>query len=193
MKKNVIQIKGLWDLGYILDKHIESSIYIGDDDSGNPLYETTRTEIGEAVYQLKYKNDFSKIDELANEVIELIQEKTLLTDVVVPMPPSKERVKQPVRELAKAVASKMAKQYSDNLLVKVSVTKQMKALITKEEKMEALSKSFRVNNNLLKFTDVLILDDIFDSGSSLEAACRVLRSYEKIHKIYVVALTKTRT
>lgn len=37
--------------------------------------------------------------------------------------------------------------------------------------------------------DALVLDDLFDSGASMKAACSVLRTYAKIDKIFVAALT----
>jgi hypoxanthine phosphoribosyltransferase len=37
--------------------------------------------------------------------------------------------------------------------------------------------------------NVLVVDDLFDSGASMDAACAVLRKYPKVGKIYVAALT----
>ncbi|WP_456024069.1 hypothetical protein [Pseudomonas protegens] len=37
--------------------------------------------------------------------------------------------------------------------------------------------------------NVLVVDDLFDSGASMDAACAVLRKYLKVGKIYVAALT----
>ncbi|HMN68779.1 MAG TPA: hypothetical protein PKC28_09610 [Bdellovibrionales bacterium] len=194
MKTNITEIHGPWDLGFVLDRQVESSSYLGDDEQGNPQFHTVRTEIGEAVYQLKYRSDFSKVDPLANELASLAQKTFKSIDVVVPMPPSKVRPKQPVIELAKAVAIKLSKKYSDSTLVKNSVTKQMKDLKTKDEKMAALLGSFTANQNLGSGpVDVLIVDDIFASGSSLEAACNVLRGYGAVRNIFVLVLSRTKS
>ncbi len=40
--------------------------------------------------------------------------------------------------------------------------------------------------------DALIIDDLFDTGSSLEAATNVLRNYGKIRNIYVATVTRKR-
>jgi hypoxanthine phosphoribosyltransferase len=37
--------------------------------------------------------------------------------------------------------------------------------------------------------NALVLDDLFDSGASMEAACTVLRTYAKIDKIFIAAFT----
>lgn len=193
MKTNITQIYGPWDLGFVLDRQVESSTYLGDDDQGNPQFNTIRTEIGEAVYQLKYKSNFSKLAPLANELATLAQTKFESIDVVVPIPPSKNRQKQPVIELAKSVAMKLTKKYSDNILLKNGVTKQMKDLKTKNEKVAALRGNLAINQNLdIGPANVLIVDDIFASGSSLEVACDILRGYSALKCIYVAVLSRTK-
>lgn len=194
MKKDIVKIEGLWDLGYTLDRQVESSTYLGDDENGKPQFDTTRTEIGEAMYQLKYKSDFSKVDPLSDELVTLIKSKFKSVDIVIPMPPSKARGQQPVIELAKAVAKKIGRTYSDNTLVKNGTTKQMKDLKNRDEKVTALLGCFTINKNLgTGLVDVLIVDDIFATGSSLEAACKVLRQYKSVRNIYVAILTRTKS
>ena len=53
MKTVIRQITGSWDLGYVLDKHVLSSVYLGDNAYGHPQFDTTRSEVGEALYKLK--------------------------------------------------------------------------------------------------------------------------------------------
>jgi hypothetical protein len=61
MKVALRQIQGPWDAGWVLNKHTLSSQYIGDDDYGHARFETTRSEVGEATYQLKYRHDWSQV------------------------------------------------------------------------------------------------------------------------------------
>lgn len=37
--------------------------------------------------------------------------------------------------------------------------------------------------------NALLVDDLHDSGATLDEACRVLRTYEKIGSIYVATMT----
>jgi len=57
------------------------------------------------VYRLKYQSDQSTVPRLARVVAEFIVSKKLLIDVVVPLPPSKQRRVQPVRSIAESVAN----------------------------------------------------------------------------------------
>lgn len=194
MKTNVEKIAGNWDLGYVLDKQMESSTFLGDDENGNPQFHNVRTEIGEAVYQLKYRGDFSKVDLLADEIVNLVKVHFKAVDVVIPMSPSKPRGRQPVFEVAKAVATKLGKKYSNDTLVKSTPTKQMKDIETREEKVSTLHGTVRVNQNLgVGPIDVLVVDDIFSSGSSLEVICSVLGGYPVVRKIYVAVLSRTKS
>ena len=56
MNVNVKEISGVWDKGFSLDKHKISSTYTGDNEYGHATFNTLRTDIGEALYQLKYKS-----------------------------------------------------------------------------------------------------------------------------------------
>ena len=68
MENNIKSISGNWDAGYVLDKHTRSSTFLGYDEHGHPQFDTKRSEVGEALYQLKYRSDFSKVEPLANEI-----------------------------------------------------------------------------------------------------------------------------
>lgn len=194
MKTNIERVDGNWDLGFALDKQVASSTYIGDDDNGNPQFNTIRTEIGEALYQLKYKFDFSKVDVLATEIVKVVESNFGPIDVVIPMTPSKPRQSQPVFEIGKSVAKKLNKKYSEDTLVKSTPTKQMKDIESKEEKISTLQGTIRAIPNLDPGPiDILIIDDIFSSGSSLKVACSVLRAYPAVRKIYVIVISRTKS
>ena len=91
MKNSIRKIEGNWDFGYVLDKHVLSSSYIGDNAQGHPQFDTTRTEVGEALYQLKYKHDWNQAPLLATEMA--IHICPLFKDVqlLIPMPASNPR------------------------------------------------------------------------------------------------------
>ncbi|SPR99559.1 hypothetical protein [Cupriavidus taiwanensis] len=126
MEVQVRELHGNWDLGFALDKHTRSSIYLGEDAWGHAMFETKRSPAGEALYQLKYRQDWSQAQPIAMQIAQSIYPR--LTDVgcIVPGPARR---------------------------------------------------------------NVLLIDDRYDTGASLEEACRVLRGYAKVAGIYVVTIT----
>lgn len=194
MKINAVPIKGNWDLGFALDKHSLKSTFTGYNDYGHATFETVRTEVGEALYQLKYRNDFSQISGLGQAVVDLAKSRLPEIGLVVPMPPSKVRKRQPVIELAEAVAAGLGVEAFSTMLTKTPAppgAPELKNLGPKEEKVAALAARMKLSKTIANEGkwNALIVDDLFDSGASLEAACDALRTYGKIARIYVIALT----
>lgn len=58
---NPKKLVGRWRAGYALDHHTTSSVYLGDDEFGHPAFETKRSEVGELLYQLKYRSDTTTV------------------------------------------------------------------------------------------------------------------------------------
>ncbi|MGP8251484.1 MAG: ComF family protein [Terracidiphilus sp.] len=191
MKVSLRQIRGPWDEGWVLDKHSVSSVYLGDDEQGHPQFNTTRTEVGEATFQLKYRNDWSKAKHLAQAIAENICPKLSQVGFIVPMPASSQRKRQPVTEVAKELGVLVKSPVYSNLLIRAKNGKSLKDLNTKDEKIEAIGNSFGLNDEIPGNGqwNVLVIDDLFHTGASMETACKVLRTYPKVGKIYVAALT----
>ena len=69
----------------------------------------------------------------------------------------------------------------------------MKDIVNREKKVETLMNAFIINDQLGEgLYDALIVDDLYDTGSSLEAATKTLRQYRKIKNIYVATVTRKR-
>lgn len=191
MKVSIRQIDGPWDSGWVLDKHSLHSVYIGDDAYGHARYDTTRTEAGEATFQLKYRSDWMQAKPLAQAIAEHIYPKLDNVGLVVPMPASRQRPRQPVTAVATELGQLVGVPVFDTLLLKAANGKSLKDMRTKAEKIEAIGDSFSVHDGIEGNGpwNVLVVDDLFDTGASMEAACKVLRAYPKVRKIYIAALT----
>ncbi len=59
-----IELEGNWVKGRAFDVHTLSSTYLGPNEFGHDQWENTRSEMGELVYQLKYKQDKSMLPEI---------------------------------------------------------------------------------------------------------------------------------
>jgi hypothetical protein len=68
MKVQLKKLEGSWDAGYALNKHTLSSDFIGYNEFGHPMFDTKRSEPGEALYQLKYRSDWTQVEPLAAQI-----------------------------------------------------------------------------------------------------------------------------
>ena len=193
MDVNIKQIEGIWTLGYSLDKHTLSSTPIGYNESGYMQFDTTRPEAGEALFQLKYRSDNSQVAVIANQLNISFGQIFSTASLIIPMPASTARNRQPVTEIATEFARLRGIPCREDLLVKTGATAPMKDIETRDDKLSALIGAFTVYDVLPdgKY-NVLIIDDLFDTGSSLEAATTVLRTYNKIRNVYVATVTRKR-
>ena len=191
MKRSIKPITGKWDFGYVLDKHVLSSVYCGHNAYGRPQFNTTRSEVGEALFKLKYRGDWTQVPYLASVLASSVYPKYKDVGLLISMPASNTRPRQPVTELTIALGQLVNVPVFDNLIIKQPNSQQLKDLHTKEEKLEALKNSFSVQDVIEGDGpwNALLIDDLFDTGASLQAACTVLRTYKKISRLYVAALT----
>lgn len=191
MKVALRQVRGPWAQGWVLDKHIEYSRFLGHDESGRKQFDTLRTEVGEATYQLKYRGQWDRVPVLAQAIAESICPKLADIGFIVPMPPSKHRARQPVIEIARALGERIKLPVFENLLLKQPTGTAVKDLGTRDEKLAALANALKVHDEIASQGqwNALLVDDLFDSGASMEAAAKVLGAYAKVRNVYVAALT----
>src|SRR5579884_4386874 len=100
------KLQGSWKQGYALDLHTTASTCIGHNEYGHPVFDTTRSPLGELLYRLKYGRDASVIEEIVETVVEFINGASIAVDAIVPMPPSTSRASQPVLQIAEGIDRK---------------------------------------------------------------------------------------
>lgn len=194
LKVNLREITGNWDKGYSLDKHKISSTFTGYNDYGHATFDTLRTEAGEATFQLKYRSGWDQVEPLATAIAEHIVPKLPKIGLVIPVPASKVRARQPVYEVSRALAKVIGVETFEGIVSKSvaeGASVALKDLGTKEEKVAALAGRFSINDTISNEGrwNALVVDDVYDTGASMEAVCAALRTYKKIHKIFVATLT----
>jgi predicted amidophosphoribosyltransferase len=191
MDVHIKEISGNWEQGYAMDKHIVRSTYTGDNEFGHATFDTERTAVGEALFQLKYRDKWEQVEPLAECLFEYAAPLFPDTDLIIPMAATNVRAVQPVTSIAVKLAEKMELHSFNNLLLKHPGGQSLKNLHTKEEKQAALAGAFYINDQINSDGpyNVLIIDDLYHTGASMEAAVAALRGYNKINKIYVAALT----
>jgi competence protein ComFC len=188
-----IKLNGSWTDGYAMDVHVISSEFLGYNEFDNPEFNTIRSEIGDLVYQLKYKNKRSKVNDIINLIDPFLEQWTVLEDidVVIPIPPTKKnRPFQPVFEIANTIAQHINKPIIFDLLEK-NDSEQLKNL-TQEEKNNAISGSIVKHKKFIRKVNILLIDDLYKSGTTLNEVCKILKKDVNVNNIYVLTMTKTK-
>jgi predicted amidophosphoribosyltransferase len=183
--------------GYALDIQTLNSKLTGSDEFGHPTFETERSPIGEALFQLKYRAEKSNAGKIAETVSYFIQNDWPdldKIDFIVPVPPSKlTRPFQPVEEIARIVADTIGVKLSSGDLVKRTKTPELKNIADEDERFSILSEAFEIGSSILEGKHVLLFDDLLGSGATLRAIVDILYDKAKVRLVSVLVLTYKRT
>ncbi|MBM3153230.1 MAG: hypothetical protein FJZ96_13675, partial [Chloroflexi bacterium] len=156
-------LAGPWRCGWSLGFH---SHFAGS--------EWTRSGIGELAFRLKYQGDLSTLPSLVEQALALVTEQPDLirVDAVLPVPPSKVRETDPVQAFCGALSDKI-KIPMQTTLAKTRQTQAQKELKTLAQKRANVAGAFTIKGNITG-KRVLVVDDLFDSGATLEEVARLL-------------------
>jgi len=188
-----IEIEGNWRKGRAFDVHTLSSTYLGQNEAGYDKWESTRSEMGELVYQLKYRQDKSKLPAIVSllDKIKGIEQ----FDYIIPIPPSdSSRVFQPVNEIALALGKRRGVKVLTDFLAKGPGGQQIKNVIDAEERQRLLRESMHIKASYsIAGKSVLLVDDLYRSGATLRVATDLLLKEAKVSDVCVLTMTKTRS
>jgi competence protein ComFC len=200
MKINPIRIYGEWDSGFCLDYHTVSSVYVDLDQ-----FQTSRTELGEALYRLKYRRQRRYVLPLAETVSDFIRQEILPEEgqiaFLLCVPPTQFRLLQHLRWLSRKVGKLSGIPFRPGTIVRTRELKPLKSIDDPDKRKKMLEGAFDVyfgfwdtfrGRNPFHGKRVILLDDLYRSGSTMNEACRALRSKGEVSRIIALAVTKTR-
>lgn len=173
-------LPGPWRAGWALDFH---SRFDGDTQN--------RGIIGDLVFRFKYRGEQTLARELAARWAELLREHAEFPkfNSVVPVPPSTPREYDPVSNLAAALAAELKIPPLFSVLAKTRATKPQKEMTSHAQKQANVRGAFIVKDDV-RGKHILLVDDLYDSGATLQEAARVLQRAGAA-SIVVLTLTKT--
>jgi predicted amidophosphoribosyltransferase len=192
MAINPTKLEGVWYDGYAIDYHIVHSEFMGYDDRGHPKFDTKRTKLGELLFLLKYRSDMSVLKKIVKVSCDFIEAWKIKPDCLISVPPSRGRRVQPVIEIVKGIGANLKIDVCDKTIAKVKDTPELKNISDYSERRKMLKGAYDVRDSSLKGKSVLVIDDLYRSGATLNALTDVLNKKGKVQKVYVLALTRAR-
>jgi competence protein ComFC len=188
------RIPGRWREGFALDYHTVSSTYLGDDEYGNPRFETKRSELGELLYQLKYHTDTSVVAQMVDAAVDFLGKWKPGVEIIVPVPPSRSgRKEQPVLLLASALGKQLGIPVAADCLTRVKETPELKDINDFDERLRLISDAYSVDASKVSTRRVLLFDDLYRSGATMNTLASLLLDHGGAAEVFALAITRTRS
>lgn len=185
-----------WRWGYALDIHSMRSVPLGYNAFGHMQYDTTRSAVGEMLYQLKYNNDESQVEQIAGIAAEFLQRTVLRKRAIhrlIPVPSSQKRQRQPVSLLANAIGACLGITVLEDAVRRIAPTPPAKNTDDSDQRREDQKNAFAIHPKLIvSGTTVLLFDDLYQTGSTAGAVARLLKGQGMVADVCFLAITRTR-
>lgn len=168
----------------------ESGIHVFN--KGVCIFEYTE-ELKKAIYQFKYNNKRCYSDLFGYVGVKRYRKllKQWSVEKILPVPMYRKKKQKrgynQAEEFGRALAEYMGIEMDCNCLIRVRDTKPQKGL-SKGERYRNLRKAFAVNMERVKgMTSVLLVDDIYTTGSTLDGCAEVLKK-AGVKKVYFLCV-----
>lgn len=186
-----VEISGNWKKGFAFDVHTLDSTYLGVDAQGYDRWENTRSDMGELVYQLKYRGNRRAVPDIVKMLDKIKGIESM--DCIVPIPATNLR-RQPVLEIARALGKRRGVDVVEDALIKATGDVELKNIDDPDERRELLERSLKLSEEAdLRGADILLLDDLYRSGATLTVATNLLLTEGRVGSVRVLTMTKTRS
>lgn len=186
------RIWGLWRGGCALDVHTLSSIPIGYDQFGHVRSETIRSDVGNLLYGLKYSRQRTCLEPLVIAAADFVARWRPPVDAIVPIPPNSRRSEQPVPLIADGLAAAMGTPVA-NSVRQVRDVWQLKSVHDTDERLRLLEGLHEVAPGCFCGRRVLLPDDLYRSGATMNAIAKELHERGEAAEVYALVMTMTRS
>ena len=188
-----VRIPGRWRDGRALDVHTVSSAYVGEDEFGHARFDTKRSAMGELLYRLKYKAERVVFDEIAETTAAFVRGWWPEAELLGPVPPSRERALQPVLAVGGRIAQRLGIEFCPECVKRRREAPQLKDVFDYDARWKLLEGLHEVDQRRLEGRRVLLFDDLFRSGATMNAITGALYDQGRASDVYALTLTRTRS
>jgi predicted amidophosphoribosyltransferase len=188
-----IQLEGNWKRGLAFDVHTLSSTYLGVNEYGYDQWDNTRSEIGELLYQIKYRADARKVQKIVKLLDKIKGIESM--DYLIPVPSTnKQRRVQPVVEITRKLGECRGVKVLEGVLCKRAGGPELKNVTDVDEREALLRERLYLEQcDAIEGKNVLLIDDLYRSGATLRVATELLYDKGGVNDVFVLTMTKTRS
>ncbi|MBQ5673629.1 MAG: ComF family protein [Lachnospiraceae bacterium] len=159
-------------------------------DRGVALYKYPCVRQG--IYRMKYKGRKEYLDFYSQEVVERLGEQLRLwnPDAIIGVPLHKARERKrgynQAEILASQIGDKMGIPFEKKMVLRQKNTLPQKGLDA-FQRQNNLKKAFIISQNVVKLNTIVIIDDIYTTGSTMDAVASILKA-SGVQKVYCLTL-----
>jgi predicted amidophosphoribosyltransferase len=186
------KIEGNWLFGVALDLHTTSSRPAGPNEAGHMQFDTVRPPIAELLYKLKYGGDRGAAAGIIAAAAGWLGPHRGKIDILIPVPASTHRAVQPVLILANGIGAATGLPVVNCITMTRSATP-LKTVNDPAQRQKLLAGLYSVDAGLTAGKNILLFDDLFRSGATLNAITDVLIKHGKVASVRVLTITRTRS
>ncbi len=134
----------------------------------------------ESVYRYKYGGRAEYADYYAEKMGDLMQAYigSCRAEAVIPIPLHKSRQEKRGYNQAELIAERLSRRFEiplrTDILVRCAKTTVQKSLRA-SQRQNNLKKAFKIATDVVKLNNIILVDDIFTTGSTIDAAARCLK------------------
>lgn len=190
---NQKKIEGRWREGFALDVQTVSSTFLGYNEYGREMFDNKRSEVGELLYRLKYRSDEKVVPALVAAAVRFLKEWKPGVNGILLVPASKTRTVQPVPLLSKGIADSLGLEFMDDVIKKTRDIPQLKNVLDYDKRVELLKGVFSVDKAKTKGRKLLLFDDLYRSGATLNEITNTLYDQGQAADVFALTITCTRS
>ena len=151
---------------------------------------------GKIVMDLKYNKKKFVVPFIAMEMLLRLEDFGVMPDIIIPVPISNKRYKERGFNQAELIADEMSSLTGEKIKVDATIVEKAidsipQARLKGKERLKNLNGAFKIRERKsLKGKNVLIIDDVYTTGSTVNEVAKVLR---KLHPDTINVLTFAKT